>query len=61
MAESNKKQKMTQSDKDAPPGSHAAPPRALVVGDGAFAMAMALSSLYLVILALSLLACEGPL
>ena len=30
-----------QSNKNAPPGSHAAPPRALVVGDGAFAMAMA--------------------
>ena len=32
---------MMQIDKDAPPGSHAPPPRALVVGDGAFAMAMA--------------------
>mmetsp|Transcript_16782 Transcript_16782/g.24820 ORF Transcript_16782/g.24820 Transcript_16782/m.24820 type:complete len:365 (+) Transcript_16782:65-1159(+) len=41
MESSNKKQKMSEIEKDAPPGSHAAPPRALVVGDGAFAMAMA--------------------
>ena len=49
--DSNKKQKTAPSSLDAPtdpdhaanlrPGSHAPPPRALVVGDGAFAMAMA--------------------
>ena len=31
---------MIQINEDTPPGSHAPPPRALVVGDGAFAMAM---------------------
>jgi hypothetical protein len=38
MDSTNKKQKI---DEQVRPGSHAHPPRALVVGDGAFAMAMA--------------------